>query len=220
MPIPAPAVPPDIKDRVDRWADAWLTAKLTRLLALRAQNPGPWNYPTAVFSEWRGRQFYLNVRYKAARRATRRRVRGSTHANDADRLRPVRSRLLPSHRSLVHDPPRADRRAVFPRDRGQRDLLAYDVRVPFRRRALARPGLGVEGATRDRTLSDRGGGPPNAGVSPTIAVRLTPSAKRASGRAATPTSRCCGAPRRRAAAGRTGARSACRRCRGRRRPRR
>src|SRR4030095_1336535 len=70
MAAPAPAVPADIKQRVDRWADAWLTATFTRQLALRAQNPGPWNYPIAVFSEWRGRQFYLNVRYKGGRHST------------------------------------------------------------------------------------------------------------------------------------------------------
>jgi hypothetical protein len=70
MPLAASRVPPDIKQRVDRWAEVWLTTNFTRLLALRAQNPGPWNYPIAVFSEWRGRQFYLNVRYKGGRRAT------------------------------------------------------------------------------------------------------------------------------------------------------
>ena len=70
MPAPTTAVPGDIKQRIDRWADAWLTSKFTPLLALRAQNPGPWNYPIGVFSEWRGRQFYLNVRYKGGRRAS------------------------------------------------------------------------------------------------------------------------------------------------------
>lgn len=28
----------------------------------RAQNPGPFNYSIEVFSEWRGKAFYLNVR--------------------------------------------------------------------------------------------------------------------------------------------------------------
>src|SRR2546423_2426471 len=39
-----------------------------RLLELRAQDPGPFNYPIAVFSEWRGKAFYLNVRYRARSR--------------------------------------------------------------------------------------------------------------------------------------------------------
>jgi hypothetical protein len=30
--------------------------------------PGPFNYPIAVFSEWRGKAFYLNVRYRARSR--------------------------------------------------------------------------------------------------------------------------------------------------------
>lgn len=48
--------------------DAWLTAKFSRLLELRAQDPGPFNYSVAVFSEWRGKAFYLNVRYRARSR--------------------------------------------------------------------------------------------------------------------------------------------------------
>jgi hypothetical protein len=45
-----------------------LKAKFARLLELRAQDPGPFNYPIAVFSEWRGKAFYLNVRYRARSR--------------------------------------------------------------------------------------------------------------------------------------------------------
>ena len=59
------SVPDMLRQQVDRWAEAWLTAKFSRLLALRAQNPGSFNYPVAVFSEWRGKAFYLNVRYRA-----------------------------------------------------------------------------------------------------------------------------------------------------------
>jgi hypothetical protein len=44
------------------------SARFTRLLELRAQDPGPFNYPIAVFSEWRGRAFYLYVRYRARSR--------------------------------------------------------------------------------------------------------------------------------------------------------
>jgi hypothetical protein len=61
-------VPPPVREQIDRWADAWVTSKFTRPLQLRAQNPGPWNYPVAVCSEWRGRQFYLNVRYRVGGR--------------------------------------------------------------------------------------------------------------------------------------------------------
>jgi hypothetical protein len=39
-----------------------------RLLELRAQDPSPFNHPIAVFSEWRGKAFYLNVRYRARSR--------------------------------------------------------------------------------------------------------------------------------------------------------
>jgi hypothetical protein len=62
------SVPALLRQRVDRWAEAWLTAKFSRLLELRAQDPGPFNYPVAVFSEWRGKAFYLNVRYRARSR--------------------------------------------------------------------------------------------------------------------------------------------------------
>src|SRR5216683_1447735 len=47
-------------------AEAWLKAKFSRLLELRAQDPGPFNYPIAVFSECNA--FYLNVRYRARSR--------------------------------------------------------------------------------------------------------------------------------------------------------
>jgi hypothetical protein len=48
------SVPALLRQQVDRWADTWLEAKFTRLLELRAQDPGPFNYPIGVFSEWRG----------------------------------------------------------------------------------------------------------------------------------------------------------------------
>jgi hypothetical protein len=53
------SVPVLLRQQVDRWAETWLTAKFSRLLQLRAQDPGPFNYPIAVFSEWRGKAFYL-----------------------------------------------------------------------------------------------------------------------------------------------------------------
>jgi hypothetical protein len=55
----ATPVPALLRQQADRWADTWLTAKFSRLLASRAQDPGPFNYPIAVFSEWRGKAFYL-----------------------------------------------------------------------------------------------------------------------------------------------------------------
>ena len=64
----AVSVPALLRRQVDRWAETWLTAKFSRVLELRAQNPGPFNYPIAVFSEWRGKAFYLNVRYRAQSR--------------------------------------------------------------------------------------------------------------------------------------------------------
>jgi hypothetical protein len=64
----ATAVPVSVRLQVERWARAWLESKFTRLLELRALDPGPFNYPVAVFSEWRGKAFYLCVRYRARSR--------------------------------------------------------------------------------------------------------------------------------------------------------
>jgi len=64
----ATAVSARLRRQVDQWAKTWLTAKFSRLLELRAQDPGPFNYPIAVFSEWRGKAFYLNVQYRARNR--------------------------------------------------------------------------------------------------------------------------------------------------------
>ena len=61
-------VPALLRQQVDRWAQTWLTAKFSRLLELRARDPGPFNYPIEVFAEWRGKAFYLNVRYRARSR--------------------------------------------------------------------------------------------------------------------------------------------------------
>jgi hypothetical protein len=56
-----------VRRQVDTWAEKWLRT-FTRPLQLRAQNPGPFNYPVAVFPEWRGKAFYLSVRYRARSR--------------------------------------------------------------------------------------------------------------------------------------------------------
>src|SRR5215467_12090052 len=64
----ATAVPASVRQQVDRWARIWLESKFRRLLELRALDPGPFNYPVAVFSEWRGKAFYLCVRYRARSR--------------------------------------------------------------------------------------------------------------------------------------------------------
>ena len=44
------AAPALLQQQVDRWAETWLKTKFSRLLELRAQDPGPFNYPIAVFS--------------------------------------------------------------------------------------------------------------------------------------------------------------------------
>ena len=62
------SVPATVRQQVDGWAGVWLRSKFTRLLKLRAIDPGPFNYPVAVFSEWRGKAFYLCVRYRARTR--------------------------------------------------------------------------------------------------------------------------------------------------------
>ena len=61
-------VPVDLREQVDRSAHDWLTTKFSRPLELRAADPGPFNYPVAVFSEWRGKAFYLCARYRARSR--------------------------------------------------------------------------------------------------------------------------------------------------------
>jgi len=62
------SVPAILRQQVDRWAETWVTTKFSRLLELRAQNPGPFNYPIALFSEWRGKAFYLSTRYRTRSR--------------------------------------------------------------------------------------------------------------------------------------------------------
>jgi hypothetical protein len=61
-------VPAALRQQVDRWAETWLTAKFSRLLELSARDPGPFNYAIAVFSEWRGKSFYLSARFRARSR--------------------------------------------------------------------------------------------------------------------------------------------------------
>ena len=61
-------VPTDLRQQVDRWASAWLTKEFSRLLDLVAADLGPFNYPIEVFSEWRGKAFYLCARYRSRSR--------------------------------------------------------------------------------------------------------------------------------------------------------
>lgn len=60
-------VPAELRQQIDRWANEWLRTKFGRLLELRAADPGPFNYPVEVFSEWRGKAFYLCVRYRTGK---------------------------------------------------------------------------------------------------------------------------------------------------------
>lgn len=62
------SVPSLLHQQVDRWASTRLQSKFSRLLELRALDPGPFNYPIEVFPEWRGKAFYLSVRYRARSR--------------------------------------------------------------------------------------------------------------------------------------------------------
>jgi hypothetical protein len=59
------SVPQALRQQVDRWAAAWIGRTFTRLIEDRARDPGPFNYPIAVFSEWRGGSFYLCARFRA-----------------------------------------------------------------------------------------------------------------------------------------------------------
>ena len=63
-----PAGPELLRQRIDRWASTWLQSKFSRLLELRALDPGPFNYPIEVFPEWRGKALYLSVRYRSKSR--------------------------------------------------------------------------------------------------------------------------------------------------------
>src|SRR2546426_2681373 len=94
------AVSAQLRRQVDQWAKTWLTAKFSRVLELRAQDPGPFNYPIAVFSEWRGKAFYLNVQYRARSRKPEDDfvVR---HTDDAHRLRQIRPGVLSAHGQVV-----------------------------------------------------------------------------------------------------------------------
>lgn len=67
-PIAKSVVPAQVREQVDEWASRWLPATFSRTLELRARDPGPFNYPVEVFPEWRGRIFYLSVRYRARSR--------------------------------------------------------------------------------------------------------------------------------------------------------
>jgi len=58
-------MPIELRQQIDRWANESLRAKFSRLLELRIADPGPFNYPVEVFSEWRGKAFYLCLRYRA-----------------------------------------------------------------------------------------------------------------------------------------------------------
>lgn len=58
------SVPGELRQQIDRWAGAWIARKFSSLLQLRAADPGPYNYPVEVFSEWRGKSFYINAKYR------------------------------------------------------------------------------------------------------------------------------------------------------------
>jgi hypothetical protein len=60
-------VPAELRHQIDRWASDWLRTKFHRFLHLRAADPGPFNHPVKVFSEWRGKAFYLCVRYRSGK---------------------------------------------------------------------------------------------------------------------------------------------------------
>jgi hypothetical protein len=62
------SVPVVLRQQVDGWARTWLATTFSQLLEIRARDPGPFNYPIEVFSDWRGKAFYLCVRYRAPSR--------------------------------------------------------------------------------------------------------------------------------------------------------
>jgi hypothetical protein len=64
----AASVPVQLRQQVDRWANEWIKQKFARGLELRSADPGPFNYPIAVYSEWRGTSFYICARYRTPSR--------------------------------------------------------------------------------------------------------------------------------------------------------
>ncbi len=61
-------VPDQLREQINGWAEAWIKHKFARGLELRAADPGPFNYPIEVFSEWRGKAFYICAKYRAKSR--------------------------------------------------------------------------------------------------------------------------------------------------------
>jgi hypothetical protein len=61
-------VPAQLRLQIDSWATAWIKQKFSRGLTLRVADPGPFNYPVEVFSEWRGTAFYICATYRSRSR--------------------------------------------------------------------------------------------------------------------------------------------------------
>ena len=61
-------VPDQLRQQIERWAEAWIKRTFASALELRAADPGPYNYPITVFCEWRGKAFYVCARYRARSR--------------------------------------------------------------------------------------------------------------------------------------------------------
>lgn len=62
------SVPGELRQQIDQWADAWIARKFSALVQMRAAEAGPYNYPVEVFSEWRGKAFYICAKYRTRRR--------------------------------------------------------------------------------------------------------------------------------------------------------
>ena len=61
-------MPDQLRQQIDGWADAWIKRNFSHGLELRAVDPGPFNYPVEVFSEWRGKAFHICARYRTRSR--------------------------------------------------------------------------------------------------------------------------------------------------------
>ena len=57
-------MPIQLRRQIDGWAETWIAQKFDLGLKLRAADPGPFNYPVEVFSQWRGKAFYICARYR------------------------------------------------------------------------------------------------------------------------------------------------------------
>jgi hypothetical protein len=61
-------VPDQLRRQLDSWAASWIKQKFARGPRAARRRSRPFNYPIEVFSEWRGKAFYICAKYRAKNR--------------------------------------------------------------------------------------------------------------------------------------------------------